>query len=72
MTTLTVDTMPSRRAYQQHVSVLLEQIDERRRELYLRQAGGARPAALAGLKADLRTLRNEIATTVAPRGGATR
>jgi hypothetical protein len=57
----------TRRRHQQHVSALLEQIDERRRELYLRQAGGVRAAALRDLKAELRTLRAEMATTIAPR-----
>jgi hypothetical protein len=57
----------TRRRHQQHVSALLEQIDERRRELYLRQAGGVRAAALHDLKAELRTLRAEMATTIAPR-----
>jgi hypothetical protein len=73
MTTLTVDMnhTESRRRHQQHVSALLDELDERRRELYVRQAGGARPAALSDLKADLRTLRHEIATTVAPRDAAT-
>ncbi len=65
MTTLAVDTTQTRRFHQQHVAALLEQLDARRRQLYLLEASGARPAGLTNVKADLRALRNEIATTVA-------
>jgi hypothetical protein len=72
MTTLIGDLTETetRRRHQQHVSALLDQLDERRRELYLRQAGGVRPAALGDLKDDLRTLRRELATKIAPRDAA--
>ena len=71
MTTLTLDTTAGRRSYQQHVTTLLQQIDEGRRRLYLLQAAGARPAALGELKGNLQALRREMAAAIATRRGFT-
>jgi len=54
----------SRRHYQRRVAALLEEIDQRRHELLLLAAGGATLEGLAGLKAELRAVRHELASTV--------
>ena len=62
MTTIALDT---RRAHQQHVTALLEELEERRRHLYRLKAGGARRAGVVGLKCELETARQELLDAVA-------
>jgi hypothetical protein len=46
-------TISSRREYQQQVAALLDELEERRRQLYRRKAGGARLAGVRDLKLEL-------------------
>jgi hypothetical protein len=55
----------SRRRYQRHVAALLDEIERRRSQLLLLAAGGATFEGLAGLKAELHAVRDELALTVA-------
>jgi hypothetical protein len=61
-TTVSIDT---RRAHQAHVSSLLEELEEQRRQLYRLKAGGVRRAGVAGLKSDLEATRQELLDLVA-------
>lgn len=56
--------MASRREYQRHVAALLEEIEERRRRLAIMQAAGALPAGLRDLKAELQSVRRELAAAI--------
>ena len=58
-------TINRRRKHQQRVAALLEQIEERRRRLYVLSVGGARAAGVRDLKAELGALRAELAAAVA-------
>lgn len=60
----------SRRSYQRHVAVLLDEIDRRRHRLYLLRANGALAPGLRDLKAELEAVRGQLAATVAGRGRA--
>ena len=65
MATVAQEILPhTRREHQQHVAALLDELGERRRRLYALQAGGARPAGLRELKAELRAVRSELAAAV--------
>ena len=55
----------ARHRYQRHIAGLLETIDERRHQLLLSRANGAQAAALRDLKAELETVRHELAATTA-------
>jgi len=57
----------SRHGYQSRVAALLDEIDRRRYRLLLLRTNGATREALAGLKAELRAVRDELAATVASR-----
>jgi uncharacterized membrane-anchored protein YhcB (DUF1043 family) len=59
MTTL-VDFQSARRTQQYEVEALLDELDERRRELYRFKAGGARPAGLRDLKTDYRAVQERL------------
>jgi hypothetical protein len=54
----------ARRRHQELVSALLDEVEERRQQLYVLQASGVRPAALRDLKADLRAVRHRLAEAV--------
>ena len=56
-----------RRSYQRHVAALLDEIERRRRELLVRHANGALPAGLRDLKAELKAVREELASTLTAR-----
>jgi hypothetical protein len=58
----------SSRRYERRVVALLEELERHRHRLYVLQARGVRPAGLRDLKAELRTLRNELAAVVAAAG----
>ncbi len=55
---------PPRRRYQRHVAALLDEIDRLRHQLLLLRANGALPAGLAGLKAELNAVRDELAAAI--------
>jgi hypothetical protein len=57
-------TFDARRRHQQQVDALLDALEERRRRIYVLKAHGARPAGLRDLKAELQTIRTELAATV--------
>jgi hypothetical protein len=57
----------SRRSYQRQVAALLDEIERRRLQLMTLRAGGATRDGLAGLKAELRAVRDELAATIASR-----
>ena len=68
MTTITRrHRRPDRHAHQQAVAALLDQLEERRRRLYLLETAGVRPAALHDLKTELHELHRALATAVADR-----
>jgi hypothetical protein len=46
-------TISSRREYQQQVAALLDELEERRRQLYRLKAGGARLAGVRDLELEL-------------------
>jgi hypothetical protein len=54
----------TRREHQQYVAALLDILEERRRRLYGLKAGGAQPAGLRDLKAEVRAVRAELAAAV--------
>jgi hypothetical protein len=54
-----------RRAHQQRVSALLDELEEQRRHLYRLKAAGARRAGMRGLKSDLESTRLRLLDTVA-------
>ncbi len=55
----------TRRTHQRRVAALLDELEQRRRRLYVLKARGARPAGLRDLKADLRAVQDELAATLA-------
>ena len=65
MTTLPRRRQPDRYAHQRTVAALLDQLEERRRRLYLLKTAGVGPAALHELKTELHELRQALATAVA-------
>jgi cell division FtsZ-interacting protein ZapD len=62
--TTTVVSIDARRAHQQHVTSLLEELDRQRRHLYRLKAGGARRAGVRGLKTELESTRRRLLSTV--------
>jgi len=54
----------TRREHQRYVASLLDELEERRRRINVLQAGGARPAGLRDLKAELRAVRSRLAAAV--------
>lgn len=65
MTVLDDRGLETRHRHQRHVAALLDQIEERRRQLYRLQAGGVSWEGMRDLKAELGSLRNELAHAVA-------
>jgi hypothetical protein len=64
-------TVPqARRHHQRRIATLLDELEERRRRLYILQARGVRPAGLRDLKAELRAVREELAAVVAAAGSS--
>ena len=61
---MAVAVQHERRRHQRRITALLDELEQRRQRLYLLQAGGARPAGLRDLKAELRALRDELAAAV--------
>ncbi len=59
----------TRRDHQRRVAALLDELEQRRRRLYLLKARGARPAGLRDLKTDLRAVQDELAAALAPAAG---
>jgi len=59
-----------RRTYQQHVTFLLERLEEERRRLYRLKAGGARRAGMRDLKDDLEATRRSLLAAVGASLGA--
>ena len=57
-------TMSNRRAHQRHVAALLDELEERRRQLYRLKAGGARRAGLRDLKSELEDARVRLLDAV--------
>jgi hypothetical protein len=55
----------SRRAHQQRVSALLDELEEQRRHLYRLKAAGARRAGMRELKSALESTRLRLLETVA-------
>jgi hypothetical protein len=53
-----------RRRHQQHVSALLDEIEERRRRLYALEAHGVRAGGARDLNDELGALRRELAEAV--------
>ena len=67
------DTVPqARRHHQRRVATLLDELEQRRRQLYVLQARGVRPAGLRDLKAELRAVRKELAAVIATAAGSSR
>jgi hypothetical protein len=58
-------TVSSRREHQQQVAALLDELDERRRNLYRLKAGGARLAGLRDQKLELEETRARLLDAVA-------
>ena len=58
-------TMTGRREHQQHVAALLDELEERRRQLHRLKAGGARRAGLHSLKLELEETRLRLLEAVA-------
>jgi hypothetical protein len=63
--TATPITPDGRRAHQQRVTALLDELEAQRRRLYRLKAAGARRAGMRGLKSDLESTRLELLETVA-------
>jgi DNA-binding IclR family transcriptional regulator len=59
----------TRRDQQRRIAALLDELEQRRRRLYALKAGGARPAGLRDLKADLRAAQDELAAALAVTAG---
>jgi len=57
--------MTQRRTHQQRVAALLDEVDERRRQLESLRAGGAQAAGLRDLQAELADVRQELAAVTA-------
>ena len=53
-----------RRRHQRRVAGLLDALEERRRWAYILKARGVRPAGLRDLKAEMQTIRAELAAAV--------
>jgi hypothetical protein len=53
--------MDNRSLHRQQVEALLDEIDRRRHEADVRQAGGVRPAGLRDLNAEIESARAELA-----------
>jgi hypothetical protein len=64
MTALAHELPQTRRLHQQLVAGLLDRIEELRQRVYVQQANGVRPAGMRELKAELRSLRRELAAAV--------
>ena len=65
MATVTQALLPhTRREHQRYVAALLDRLEDRRRRLYVLQAGGAQPAGLRDLKRELRAVRRELAAAL--------
>ncbi|HWJ32566.1 MAG TPA: hypothetical protein VNR59_09520 [Gaiellaceae bacterium] len=58
-------TVSSRRAHQLEVPALLDELEERRRQLHRLKAGGARRAGLHSLKLELEETRLRLLEAVA-------
>jgi hypothetical protein len=58
-------TVNSRRAHQLQVAALLDELEERRRQLNRLKAGGARRAGLRDLKSELEDARARLLDAVA-------
>jgi hypothetical protein len=61
MTAIAIDT---RREHQQQVAALLEELEERRRQLYRLKARGTRLAGLRDLKCELEATRRRLLAAV--------
>jgi hypothetical protein len=61
-----VVSLDARRAHQQQVTALLDELEERRRHLYRLKAGGARRAGVRDLKHELESARRRLLDTVEP------
>ena len=57
-------TVSERRAHQLQVAALLDELEERRRQLHRLKAGGARMAGLRDLKSDLEDARLRLLDAV--------
>ena len=57
-------TVSNRRAHQLQVAVLLDELEERRRQLHRLRAGGARLAGLRDLKSELEDARLRLLDAV--------
>ena len=64
MTVLDERALETRHRHQQQVAALLDEIEERRRQVYRLQAGGVSWEGMRDLKAELGSLRNELAVAV--------
>jgi transcription elongation GreA/GreB family factor len=60
--------MNDRKNHQNRVAALLDEIEERRRELYLRKAAGVRAAGMRNLKSAYHAAQEELATVTAAAG----
>jgi hypothetical protein len=58
-------TVAGRREHQQQVAALLDELEERRRQLYRLKAAGARMAGLRGLKLELEETQLRLLEAVA-------
>jgi hypothetical protein len=67
---MTVTVPQARRHHQRRIATLLDELEQRRRRLYILQARGARPAGLRDLKAELRAVREELAAVIAAAGSS--
>jgi hypothetical protein len=65
-----VVSLDARRAHQQRVTALLDEIEERRRHLYRLKARGARRAGVRDLKHELESARLRLLDTVEPTAAA--
>lgn len=61
MTTVALD---SRRAYQERVASLLDELDQQRQRLYVLMAGGAKPAGMREQKSQLESTRRRLRETL--------
>ena len=70
MPEMTLAVPQARRRHQRRVAALLDELEERRRQLYILKARGVRPAGLRDLKTELREVREELAAVIAAAGSS--
>jgi hypothetical protein len=57
-------SVDARRSHQRHVAALLDEIENLRQQVYVRQAAGVRAAGMRNLKTALQAAREELAAVI--------